>query len=262
MYNSLSAPRSRSETAASNSASLRSSATTWLMLYCATQTADRFADFGLYGEAVPDFERQKIRSKFEAFVLDARAGLMHKIHGQAKRDAIGAMQGTILELGPGTGANMRYYAPGVHVIGIEPNPLMHERLRAKAAELDVDLEIRTLRGESIDVEDESADGVVGTLVLCGVDDSRQVLSEVHRVLKPGGTFFFIEHVIAPVGTKTRAAQKILLRPHRWLFNGCEINRDTASVIRASGFVDVVISEIDTGPMSGHVRHFISGTASK
>ncbi len=195
-------------------------------------------------------------------MLDAGAGVTHKVHGRAKREAIGAMSGTIVELGPGTGANMRYYTPGVRVIGIEPNPAMHDRLRAKAAEHDVDLEIRTLRGESIDVEDEYADGVVATLVLCGVDDPRRVLSEVRRVLKPGGTFFFVEHVIAPEGTKTRVAQKVLVRPHRWLFNGCEINRDTASVIRAAGFANVELSEIDTGAKSGHVRHFISGTADK
>jgi ubiquinone/menaquinone biosynthesis C-methylase UbiE len=211
---------------------------------------------------VPDLERQKIRSKFEAFVLDASAGVTHKIHGQTKRDVIGAMRGTVVELGPGTGVNMRYYAPGVHVIGIEPNRLMHQRLRAKAAEHDVDLEIRTLRGESIDVDDESADGVIGTLVLCGVDDPRQVVNEVRRVLKPGGTYFFIEHVIAPAGSKTRTAQKVLFRPHRWLFNGCEVTRDTASVIHSIGFTDVEIGEIDTGIRSGHVRHFISGTATK
>ncbi len=63
------------------------------------------------------------------------------------------MAGTVVELGPGTGVNMRYYAPGVKVIAIEPNPVMHDPLRAKADEHGVDLEIRTLRGESIDVDD-------------------------------------------------------------------------------------------------------------
>ncbi len=211
---------------------------------------------------MPDLAKQRIRSKFEAFVLDAGQATMHKSHGEAKTASIGAMRGTVVELGPGTGANMRYYAPGVKVIGIEPNPAMHDRLRAKARDHDVDLEIRTLRGEAIDVADESADAVVATLVLCGVDDAARVLGEVRRVLRPGGTYFFVEHVAAPVGTGTRRAQELLLRPHRWLFNGCEVNRDTTKVVRAAGFSEVYIDEIDTGMRGGHIRHFIRGTATK
>jgi ubiquinone/menaquinone biosynthesis C-methylase UbiE len=171
------------------------------------------------------------------------------------------MTGTIVELGPGTGVNMRYYAPGVKVIGIEPNPSMHDRLRTKAAQHNVDLEIRTLHGEQIDVADESADGVVGTLLLCGVDDPHQVVSEAFRVLRPGGRYFFLEHIGAPHGTMTHRLQSVLFRPHRWAFNGCEINRDTEPVIR-SRFSDVEVTAVDSGLKGGHVRHFIIGTASK
>ena len=211
---------------------------------------------------MPDFTKQRLRSRFEAAVLDAGQGVTHRLHGQTKREIIGAMRGTIVELGPGTGANMRYYEPGVSVIGIEPNPLMHERLRAKAVEHGVDLEIRTLRGEAIDVDVESVDGVVGTLVLCGVDKPGQVVAEAFRVLRPGGVYFFLEHVVAPEGSITRRVQRVLLRPHRWLFNGCEVDRDTASVIRAGGFAHVGIAEVDAGVKGGHVRHFIIGSATK
>jgi SAM-dependent methyltransferase len=209
-----------------------------------------------------DLAKQKLRSRFEAFVLDAGSKATHKLHGRTKADVIGAMTGTVVELGPGTGVNMRYYSPGVHVIAIEPNPTMHERLRAKADEHKVDLEIRTLRGEAVDVVDASADGVVGTLLLCGVDDPAKVVSEVHRILKPGGAYFFIEHVAAPAGTMTRRIQQAVLRPHRWLFNGCEVNRDTEVVLRSGGFGDIAVDAIDMGPKGGHVRHLIRGTATK
>ena len=101
------------------------------------------------------------------------------------------MRGTVVELGPGTGVNMRYYAPGTRVIAIEPNPVMHPPLQSAADEHDVDLEIRQLDGASVDVADASVDGVVGTLLLCGVDDPAQVISEAHRLLKPGATYFFM-----------------------------------------------------------------------
>lgn len=209
---------------------------------------------------VQDFERQRLRSRLEASLLDSGADAAHVRYGAQKAAVIGAMSGTVVELGPGTGANMRYYSPGTRVIGIEPNPAMHERLRASADQHHVDLEIRTLRGESIDVDDNSASGVVGTLVLCGVDDPGQVVGEIRRVLRPGGTYFFLEHVLAPERTMTRRAQRVLRRPNRWLFNGCEPTRDTAMVLRSAGFSELGIDEVDEGARAVHVRHRIVGTA--
>ena len=209
-----------------------------------------------------NFEKHRLRSKLEARILDAGAADGHATFGEQKQQTIGAMTGTVVELGPGTGVNMRYYAPGTKVIAIEPNPEMHDRLRQRAAEHRVDLEIRTLRGEAIDVDDQSADGVVGTLVLCGVDDPEQVVREAHRVLRPGGVFFFIEHVEAPHGTRTHTAQRILSAPHRWMFNGCEVMRDTGSLLRAGPFSAVDFDEVDRGRAALHVRHQIIGSAIK
>lgn len=211
---------------------------------------------------MPDLAKQRLRSKFEAALLDASAGSTHKTYGVRKAAAIGAMRGTVVELGPGTGVNMRYYAPGTSVIGIEPNPTMHDRLRGQADEHGVDLEIRTLRGESLDVADSTADGVVGTLLLCGVDDPAAVVQEVLRVLKPGGTFFFLEHVAAPPDSFVRRVQGVVRRPHRWLFNGCIVDRDTESVLRAGGFSALDLEALDEGASGLHVRHRIVGTAVK
>lgn len=211
---------------------------------------------------MPDLERQKLRSKMEAKLLDAGADDTHAVYGERKAEVIGAMTGTVVELGPGTGLNMRYYAAGTTVIAIEPNPVMHGPLRTKARVHSVDLEIRTLRGESIDVDDESVDGVVATLLLCGVDNPLQVMREAHRVLKPGGTYFFIEHVVAPADTITRRVQRLLKRPHRWTFNGCEIDRDTESLLRGGPFSSIEVEAVDRGPKALWVRHQIIGSATK
>ena len=119
---------------------------------------------------VPDLTKQKRRSRFEARLLEAGAEDSHAAWGERKSAIIGAMRGTVVELGPGTGVNMRYYAAGTKVVAIEPNPVMHAPLQSAAAEYDVDLEIRQLDGHAVDLADESADGIVGTLLLCGVDD--------------------------------------------------------------------------------------------
>lgn len=208
-----------------------------------------------------DFERNRIRSKLEAACLDATSGMIHRAYGDRKAEFIGACSGTVVELGPGTGVNMRYYPPTVKVIGIEPNPHMHDRLRAAAAEAGVDLEIRTVRGERVDVPDESADAVVATLVLCGVEDPAAVLAEVRRMLVPGGRFFFMEHVVAPAGSFTRRLQRLVKRPHRWMANGCRVDQDTESLIRKAGFSDVELDRTDDGPAGLYVRHGIIGTAS-
>lgn len=209
---------------------------------------------------MPDLADHRLRTKLEAAILERAAPAVHERYGERKAAAIGAMRGTVVELGPGTGANLRYYAPGVRVVGIEPNPEMQARLRARADAIGVDLEVRTLRGEAIDVDDASADGVVATLVLCGVDDPEQVLREVRRILKPGAPFFFFEHVVAPDGTWTRRVQRVVRRPHRWLFNGCNVDRDTERLLRSAGFAEVQIEHEDEGAAGLHVRHRIIGSA--
>jgi ubiquinone/menaquinone biosynthesis C-methylase UbiE len=139
---------------------------------------------------------------------------------------------------------------------------MHDRLRRHAAEHDVDIEIRALQGESIDVADGEADGVVGTLLLCGVEDPSMVINEAHRVLKPGGRYFFTEHVRAPDSTWTRRIQRAVRRPHGWLFNGCRTDQDTAALLRDSAFETVEIVEQDRGPGGLYVRYGLIGTAVK
>lgn len=207
-----------------------------------------------------DFSRAPLRSRLEAWALAMGTEADHRVVGADKQRLIGGLHGTVVEIGPGPGTNMRYYAPDVRLVAVEPNPAMHDRLRAAAAAHGVTMELHPGHGERLDLPDGCADGVVGTLVLCGVDDPAAVVAQIRRVLRPGGTYVFYEHVVAPEGSLTRLAQRLVKRPHRWLVNGCEVDRDTGSLLRAAGFAELEVDEVDAGWPAAWTRTRIIGSA--
>jgi ubiquinone/menaquinone biosynthesis C-methylase UbiE len=117
---------------------------------------------------------------------------------------------------------------------------MQRRLQAAADRSGVDLELRDRVAECTGLPDDSADTVISSLVLCSVTDPARVLVEVRRILRPGGTYRFVEHVAARPHTLTRALQRMLRRPWAWTFEGCSCERDLETIIRAAGFTTVAI----------------------
>jgi SAM-dependent methyltransferase len=168
-------------------------------------------------------------------------GTIDRLMRSHKLTVFAGLPPTVLELGPGVGANLRYLSPGTHLIAVEPNPAMHALLRRRAAAADVDLDLRTTVGERIDVADASVDAVISSLVLCTVPDPSAVLAEVRRVLRPGGRYAFVEHVAAPEGSWLRRLQHAVRRPWGWFFEGCSCERDLRSVIESAGFDRTVIT---------------------
>jgi len=173
--------------------------------------------------------------RLQAWLLDQAEAYMHRKYGARKRTIFKHLPRSVVEIGTGPGANLRYYPPGTALTAIEPNPAMHAPLRANAARWHIDLTIRGIKGESLDLPSDSVDAVVGTLVLCSVSDPRQVVAEIMRILKPGGRFFFLEHIAALNGTHLNRLQMLLARPWRWAFDGCHLHRDTHIVLKQAGF---------------------------
>lgn len=163
---------------------------------------------------------------------------MHRLYGERKARLFADLPETVVEIGPGTGANLRYYRPGTRLIAVEPAPQMHAALRREAERRDITLEIHASPAERMEMEDASVEAVVSTLVLCSVRDPREVLGEIRRVLQPGGRFVFIEHVAGDPGTRLHRLQGWLRRPWAWLCEGCQLRRNTGAIIRAAGFDSV------------------------
>lgn len=112
------------------------------------------------------------------------------------------------------------------------------------------------------------DAVVVSLVLCTVQDPQRVMNEVQRVLRPGGHFFFIEHVISPPGTFLRYVQIILSKSRIWpfLFEGCQLNRDTGKLVKEQpGFAKTECTHFKLNTDSlflGFVRSHAYGVATR
>lgn len=149
------------------------------------------------------------------------------------------LSGTVVEIGPGAGVNLKLYPKTIHWIGVEPNPFFEPFLQEEIKEQGIaSVEIKQASGERLPIADASADVVVATQVLCSVKSQEQALKEIIRVLKPGGRYLFLEHVAAPRGTLLRFWQNLLNPINRITGGGCNLNRETLAVIERAGFSKV------------------------
>ena len=186
------------------------------------------------------FRPHAVRGPFNATFFWLTGGLFDRLLGPQKRRLLVDLPGTVVELGSGVGANLRYLEPGTTLVAVEPNPAMHARLRRAARRRGVALDLHPVPAERTGLPDASADAVISSLVLCSVTDPAQVLAEVRRVLRPGGRFVFVEHVGAPPGTPLRRLQHWVRRPWGWCFEGCSCERDLGAAVRAAGFEHVAV----------------------
>ncbi len=143
------------------------------------------------------------------------------------------MQGPVLEVGVGTGLNFPHYAPGARVVALEPDPYMLHRARRRAASSRNQVMLVQAEAEHLPFGGQAFEGAVVTLVLCSVSDLDQALTELRRVLRPGGAVRFVEHVR---GEGWLGRMQDLVTPiWRRVGAGCEPNRRTEAAIRRAGF---------------------------
>lgn len=156
---------------------------------------------------------------------------------------IGQATGSVLEIGAGNGANLTLYPEGVSLTFLDPNPHMLRYLDENAAKLGINgYQTVQAPAESIPFPDDCFDTVVATHVLCSVADLPSALSEIRRVLRPGGRFFFLEHVSASPDTSAHRLQKFLNPAWKVVGDGCHLTRDTGQAVRMAGFDKVEVTD--------------------
>jgi len=177
-----------------------------------------------------------------------------------KRAALGALTGTVLEIGAGAGANFGYFRPGIRWLGLEPHPRRGAELARTAARYGHRTPVLAAPAERIPLDGASVDAVAATVVLCSVFDQDAVLAEVRRVLRPGGRFAFFEHVAAPAGTWSRRLQRCVAPVTRRFDGGCDPGRQTWQAIEAAGFGQVDAGWYTSRPGVGLYRRYFAGVA--
>jgi ubiquinone/menaquinone biosynthesis C-methylase UbiE len=176
-----------------------------------------------------DFMQQGMEKRLAPW----REALWHRVRGPR-----------VLEVGLGTGQNMRYYPLGMSLTAIDLSPRMLERARERAARLGVQVELREADVQSLPFSDASFDTVVATCVFCSVPDPFRGFQELRRVLVPGGQLLLLEHVLSrhPVAARLMSlANPVVVR-----LIGANINRRTVETVRRAGFVDLQVNNLWLG----------------
>lgn len=149
-----------------------------------------------------------------------------------RRKTVSRARGRVLEIGAGTGANFPLYPRGVSLTACDPSESMLHQARKKIMRGPPDTRLVCAPGERLPFPDRSFDCVVATLVLCSVRNVEETLSEILRVLRPGGEFFALEHIRIDRPHWIGTLQDQLTPAWRRIAGNCHLNRNTIDEIRA------------------------------
>ncbi|KAF5928406.1 thiol S-methyltransferase TMT1B [Diceros bicornis minor] len=177
----------------------------------------------------------------------------NRMMASKKRELFGQIRGlmgasgkvALLELGCGTGANFEFYPAGCRITCLDPNPHFEKFLTKSMAEnrhLQYEQFVVASGEDMKQLADSSMDVVVSTLVLCSVESPKRVLQEVQRVLRPGGVFFFLEHVAEPRGSWAFLWQQVLEPTWKHIGDGCCLTRETWKDLERAQFSELQMEQ--------------------
>jgi ubiquinone/menaquinone biosynthesis C-methylase UbiE len=171
------------------------------------------------------------------------------------------LSGDILEVGFGSGRNVPHYPPAVERVRAVDPATVGRRLAAKRlAASPVPVEFIGLDGEDLPLEDASVDHVLTTWTLCTIPDVDRALTEMRRVLRPGGALHFVEHGLSPDANVARW-QNRLTPIQRRLAGGCHLNRPIDRLVERAG---LIVAPLETFYASGprFFGYLFQGVATK
>jgi ubiquinone/menaquinone biosynthesis C-methylase UbiE len=179
-----------------------------------------------------------------------------------RRKVLADAVGSVLEIGFGTGLNLAYYPQGrvEKITTIDVNSGMNKLAQKRIAASSIEVDFQVLNGEKLPMADDTFDTVVSTWTLCSIKQVETAIAEIHRVLKPGGKFLFIEHGLSNE-PNIQTWQRRLTPIQKVIGDGCHLDRSIRLLI-AKQFNNLEIQEFyspDTPKIGGY---FYQGIAIK
>jgi len=172
-------------------------------------------------------------------IVDVACG--RKSSNELRNRVCEGLYGRVVEIGFGSGLNIPFYPDSVDgIAAVEPADLGWKLAGKRLAESSVPVERCGLDGQSLPLADNSCDTALSTWTLCTIPDAIAALHEVRRVLKPGGTFHFVEHGLAP-DDEVQKWQRRLDPLQQRLFGGCHLTRPILDLLTRAGFT---VTDVD------------------
>ncbi|SRR5690625_1270587 len=156
----------------------------------------------------------------------------HMIRDSWRKNLLANLQGNILEVGVGTGANLRHYSTNVHVTGIDFSPKMLARAYEQVDKVKAKVVLKEMDIQHMDFPDNTFDAVVSTCVFCSVPDPVKGFQEIRRVVKPDGKIVMLEHMRSENGFAGKMLD--LINPLTVRIVGANVNRKTIENIENAG----------------------------
>ncbi len=157
---------------------------------------------------------------------------------ELRKEALSEVNGEILEIGIGTGLNLEHYPEHVrYLTAVDPGVGMSRLAQKRIEQSPVEVVLWMKPAEELPFEDERFDCVVSTWTLCSIREAGRAISEISRVLKPGGQFLFLEHGLDEEPSVQRW-QRRLTPLQRRVADGCRLDVDIETLVRSGPFQEV------------------------
>jgi SAM-dependent methyltransferase len=167
--------------------------------------------------------------------------------GESRVRVCAGLHGRVLEIGFGSGLNLRHLPPEVTAIGaVEPSDVGWSISQRRRDRTSLPVERIGLDGQAVTAPDASYDAALCTFTLCTVPDPLAALAEVRRVVRPGGTLHLLEHGLSP-DPKVARRQRRLDPLQGLVAGGCHLTRDPAALLEQAG---LRVESLETGDLPG------------
>lgn len=173
--------------------------------------------------------------------------MQNRLLDHYRHQTVASARGLVLEVGVGSGLNLPLYGSAVtRVVGLDPSLDLLRLASKRAADAIVPVLLLRASAENLPVADAVFDTIVMTWTLCSIPNPMAALTEMRRVLRPGGRLIFVEHGLSPE-IRTARWQRRLTPYWKYFSGGCHLDRKTDDLIRAAAFQ---VDAVETGYMKG------------